>query len=139
MGEGSRRLCRRFTATMVWALLLPAVEGCGRQQLAPDGSPSIPVPVVGTGTISWSLMVLSWHRPDGYQYLAYVDGTRVQLVGVRCERADAMTYTCVAPLPPLRPGRREIQLATLDTEAGVESSRSPVIVVAVTTAPPTNR
>jgi hypothetical protein len=139
MWEDSRRLSRRFAAPMLCALLLLVLDGCARRRIATSGAESTPIPVVGTGTISWSLLVLSWHRPDGYQYLAYVDGRRVQLVDVRCERANPTTYSCVAPLPPLRPGRHEIQLATLDTEAGAESSRSPVIVVTVTTEPPTNR
>ena len=112
--------------------------GCASDGVALSGSRSNPIPVVGTGTTSWSLLVLSWHRPDGYQYFAYVAGTRVRLSNVRCERADPVTYSCVAPLPPLKPGRHEIQLVTLDTESNSESNRSIPIVVVVTAKPATN-
>ena len=137
MTEGSQRLPgqRRFVASMLCVLSLFLLDGCAARGTAPAGARSNPVPVVGAGTISWSLLVLSWHRPDGYEYLAYVDGTRVRLADVRCQRADTVTYSCVAPLPPLRPGRHEIQLATLDAAAGLESLRSGIIVVAVTSGP----
>ena len=133
MSDGSRRVTRwrRFAA---WLLFVPQVvvlDGCANRGVGPDGAPD-PIPVAGTERITWSILVLSWHRPELYQYVAYIDGRRVPLSDVRCERADAMTYTCIAPLPPLRAGRHEIRVATMDTEAGSESARSGAIVVVIT-------
>ena len=133
MLDGSRRLARwrPFMASILFALQLVLLEGCARHRIEPGGSRSNPIPVVGTESVTWSLLVLSWHRPERYQYFAYVDGKRLPLSNVRCERADAMTYTCVAPLPTLRSGRHEIRVTTLDTETGSESDRSGAIVVVV--------
>src|SRR5688500_4644668 len=120
MVDGSRRLTRwrPFIASILFALQLVLLEGCARHRIEPT-----PIPVVGTESVTWSLLVLSWHRPERYQYFAYVDGKRLPLSNARCERADVMTYTCVAPLPPLRSGRHEIQVTTVDTEDGSESAR----------------
>jgi hypothetical protein len=124
---------------MLCALLLLVLNGCARNRITPGEPRPDPIAVAGTGTISWSLLVLSWHRPDSYQYFAFVDGARVRLTDVRCERTNPTTQTCTAPLPPLRPGRHDIQLVTVDPVAGAESSRSGTIAVSVTAEPPANR
>jgi hypothetical protein len=116
-----------------------ALEGCAHQGIESAGPRPNPIPVAGAENLTWSLLVLSWHKPESYQYLAYVDGIRMPLSSVTCERADATTYTCVAPLPPLKPGRHEIRLATIDTQSGSESTKSGPIVVAVTLEKPPNR
>jgi hypothetical protein len=141
MFDGRRRLTRwrLFRASILFALPLVLLDGCARHRIAANGSRSNPIPVVGTEHITWSLLVLSWHKPENYQYFAYVDGKRVPLSNALCERADVMTYSCRASLPPLKSGRHEIQVVTLDTQDGTESGRSSTVVVVVTPEKSTNR
>jgi Glucose / Sorbosone dehydrogenase len=122
-----------------------ATLACGGERApstpAPAPAPPSPSPppsneaIVVTGSER-----LEWDQPLGdldparLRFAAYVDSTRVDLPAATCRAVSKAAAVCVTPLPPMAPGRHELQLVARVLPANVESPRSVPIALLVTPA-----
>jgi aldose sugar dehydrogenase len=121
-------------------VLTAAAAACGGG--TPPPSSSDPPPsgerISGNERLGWNQRAADENELATFRYVAYVDGTRVELANVSCGNANGATFPCSSRMPAMTPGAHTIELASFTTDNGaiVESSRSTGLRVIVTGASP---
>ena len=129
-----RVMLSRLLAGLVVGMLF---AGCGNQEppAPPDaGLPSGEVQVRAGDRLGWTQRAGDAVELASFQYVLYVDGTRVMLAGASCSpSATQGLFDCTAELPSMAPGVHMLELAAyvVDGLATVESPRSGVLRVLV--------
>jgi glucose/arabinose dehydrogenase len=116
------------------------VAGCNKKEPeSPDpGNPSGDVRVSPGDRLGWTQQAADAATLASFQFALYLDGARLTLTGVSCNRAASGTgFDCSAMLPTFSPGTHTLELASFVTDASaiIESARSaPLRVIAGTTS-----
>jgi quinoprotein glucose dehydrogenase len=122
-----------WTALLVFAL----AAGCGGKSdpNSPDSGNAGGDRITGNERLGWNQSASSADELNRFRFVAYVDGTRVELTGVQCSEAGG-TFQCASRLPPMTPGAHTIELASYTTDSGqrLEGPRSAPLRVTVTGA-----
>jgi hypothetical protein len=111
-------------------LLAVATMGCGKTAEAPPKATAEPAEhVTGTERFGWTQTAADNRDASTFQYAAYVDGIRVELMDVSCKPPASPTSTdfeCSAPLPAMSSGAHMLELVTFTVEGSAvrESPRS---------------
>jgi hypothetical protein len=121
---------------IAWLLALSVLAGaCG------SGSPSIAPGPGGSGDQITDSDRLGWNQAAAdsaelatFRYVAYVDGTRVELTNVSCGGAPTSgSFACNSRFPTMSPGAHTLELAAFVVDDGsiIEGPRSSPLRVTV--------
>ena len=118
------------TSRIAFCLLAVATVACGKTTREPPNATAAPAAqVAGTERFGWTQTAADSKELATFRYAAYVDGIRVELMGVSCQPPSSPTSTafeCSAPLPEMSPGPHALELAMFIVDGGTsrESPRS---------------
>jgi glucose/arabinose dehydrogenase len=92
--------------------------------------------ISGNERLGWNQAASSANELATFRYVAYVDGTRVELADVSCGGLAGGTASCNSRMPAMTPGAHGLELASfvVDGSTVIESGRSAVLRVTVTGA-----
>jgi glucose/arabinose dehydrogenase len=115
------------------ALVSISCGDSGSPPTNPDPSPG-GERITGNERLGWNQSAPSSGELASFRYVAYVDGTRVELADVACGGLNGSVYPCNSRMPAMSPGSHTIELASYVTDNGavLESPRSAPLRVTVT-------
>lgn len=127
-------------AVLIYGAVLAAVVSACDGGALPVPVPAPPaggaVPITGSERLAWSQPASIFAALQDYRFDLFVDGVSTTLSDARCvENRATGVHACTAPLPPLTPGRHELQLGAvnrLNDRAGPRSASLTVTVAART-------